>query len=526
MTLANDASVYPNNRTDTIQDSHKNHDAQSERQTAPQAVRPRNISNLLHLWESKGGPEDVLSVPQASMAASVRNNPSEAKERPLRKVNAPRMAFTTAEAHVTRSPNHSPQPINTMLSRSSTLLNVELAMKPQQYATIASLPDRNPGTISMKSVENAELGNGAKGSARLDEPPTAARFLEAQYDPDREIASFPPTDEGSRDRGTRLEGGIRAGYSSSDDVNTLSRRGRSMSRQGRFAGSSAARHGDNIQPLTERRSGLRDRQAYHTNTSMPRDTPQTRGNHQLSTSTSSTAALARSPSPLMLGHHHTCLVPGSFYRRATGVVSNSAGTCLSSPSARKWRWWKTPQDDVHVDPASKQEGAEQEHPHDPLNHTNSTSSSQYYSYEQSKLGNAELHDVSPIARIAGTREQGYHKPTPRGALVFLDAATQTETVEQIRTTSTSEWTDSQSIARRTRRRVCSRILRPVRLERRLRHPAAGRIQVIVTLDGATDRLADARYSTKGRCGSAEGTGIEAGPKSSNPSWQCLGCKEL
>lgn len=550
MTLANDASMYPDDRNDTIKDSQKNHDAQRERQNAPEAVRLRKISNLLHLWESKGGPEDVLSAPKTSMAALSRNDPSEAKEPPLRKDNGPRMVFATAEAHVARSLTHSPQPIKTMLSRSSTLLNVELATKSQQYATLSSSFDRNPRTDLMKSIENAELGNGVKESdvrpvkdanrklafkdwlrtpARLDKPPTAASGMcspEAQNDPDRQIASFHPTEENLQDREMRLEGGIRAGYSSSNDVNTISRRGRSMSRQGRFTGSSAARPDDNVQPLPERRSGSGDGPAYHTDTSQPRDTPRTRDNLQLSTSTSSTAAPAGTPSPLLPGYHCTRLAHGPSYRRATGSVSNSAGTCPASPSAREWRWWKPAKGHVHVDLASKQESAEQEHPHDPLKHTNSTSSLEYYSYEQSKLGSAELHDVSSIAQIAGTREHGYHKPTPRGALGFLDAATQTETVEQIRTSSTSGWTDSQSIARRTRRRVYSRVSRPVRLERRLRRPAARRIQVIVTLDGATDWLADPRYSTKGRCGSAGSTGIEAGPNSRNPSGECLGCKEL
>ncbi|KAL8921300.1 MAG: hypothetical protein Q9208_005773 [Pyrenodesmia sp. 3 TL-2023] len=538
MTLATDASIFPDDRTSTIQHSSKNHDAQSERQAAPKAVRTQNISNLLHMWESRGGSEDLLGAPQTLMAASFPNDPSEAEEPPLRKDDSPRMALTTVEAHVAQSPTQFPQPINTMLSHSRTLLNVEQARESQRYATQSSSSGRYSRTHSMKSVENTELGNGAKKSdvrpvedadrklafkdsvrthANLDEPPTAAsgmRSAGAQNDSDKRIASLYPTDQGSQARDVRLEGGIRAGYSSSDGVNTISRRGRSIVRQGRFAGSSAGRLDDKVQPLHEQRSGSRDWQAYRTNTSRSRDTPRW-DNHELSTSTTSS---------LLPGHHRTRLAHGTFYGGATGFVSNSAGTCPASPSARDRRWWKPAQSEVHVDPASKRGSAEQEHPHGALKHTDSTSSLGYYSYEQSKLGSAELHGASPIARIAGTREHGDHKPTPRAALGFLDAATQTEAADHIRTASASVWTDSESIARRTRRNVYSRVSRPVRLERRLRRPATRRIQVIVTLDGATDWLADARYSTKGRCGSAGGTGIEASTNSGNPSGEYPCCK--
>ncbi|KAI4178508.1 MAG: hypothetical protein LQ346_007422 [Caloplaca aetnensis] len=510
MTLATNASIFAHDTTNALQDCRNSHDEQNEHQAAPKAVRPRNISKLLDLWESKGGTEDIFRASQNLLAASSCHDPSLAKEQPLRKDNAPEMAVTSPEAHVTRSNTHAPQPLNGL----STFIDVELAEKTQKRATLLRSADRNPRATAIKFAEHVEQGNGGtepddcpvkdpygnlafedllKYRSRSDRPPTAASgigFQEAKNDPDRQIFSFHPTDESSQPRGIRLKGRIPAVYSSPDDVDTVSRRGRSMSRRG----SSTVTPDQNVQSSPERRIISQDKHAYLTDVSKSRDTPRIRDIRQLPTPTSSNAVSARSPSPLLPGSHRTRLAHGPFYRRPTEFRFHSAGTCPASPSARG-RGWEPTQSDVYVDPASEKESVVQGQPPDPLKHTGPASSSVYYSFEQSKLSSAELHHVSPTARIAETREHGYHEPTPREALSFLDAATQTGTVEQIHTASPLGWTDSESMTRGRRRHVRSGVSKPVRFERKLRRPAARTIQVIVTLtlNGATDCLADARY---------------------------------
>ncbi|KAL8903893.1 MAG: hypothetical protein Q9207_003635 [Kuettlingeria erythrocarpa] len=505
MTLATNASIFAHGTTVAFQNSQNSHDEQNEHQTAPKAVRPRNISKLLDLWESKGGTEDIFRASQNQMAASSCHEPPLAKELPLHKDNAPKMAVTSPEARVTRSSTHAPQPLNTMLSCSSTFIDVELAEKPQKRATLLRSADRNPRATATKFTEHVKLGNGGtepgacpvqnpdgnlvfedlvKNRSRSDQPPTAASGIgiqEAKNEPDRQIFSFHPTDECSEARGIGLEGRIPAGYSSSDDIDTVSRRGRSMSHRR----SSTVRPDQDV--ISE------DKHAYFTDVSTSRDTPRTRDNRQLPKPTSSNAVSARSSSPLLPGSRRTRVAHGPFYRHPTEFGSYSARTCPASPSAREWRGWEPTQSDVQVDPANKNECVRQGQPSDPFKHTDPASSSEYYSFDQSKLSSTELHHVSPIARIAETSEHGYHEPTPREASSFLDAATQTGTEEQIHTANPLGWTDSESMTRRRRRRVRSGVSRPVRLGRRLRRPAARTIQVVVTLDRATDYLADARY---------------------------------
>ncbi|KAL8902107.1 MAG: hypothetical protein Q9192_000174 [Flavoplaca navasiana] len=82
-----------------------------------------------------------------------------------------------------------------------------------------------------------------------------------------------------------------------------------------------------------------------------------------------------------------------------------------------------------------------------------------------------------------------------------DAATQTDSLNEHDLEETSSlWFDSESVAERQGLRLShQRRSKPVRLERRLgRRPGIRKVQVIVSLDGATDLMMDARLKRKPR----------------------------
>ncbi|KAL9587116.1 MAG: hypothetical protein Q9212_000483 [Teloschistes hypoglaucus] len=115
-----------------------------------------------------------------------------------------------------------------------------------------------------------------------------------------------------------------------------------------------------------------------------------------------------------------------------------------------------------------------------------TSSAEYYS-----LGStgSRSRQASPNGNLK-TLEQGMTEPS------MVDAATQTESMDHSWEETTSQRSENASGARHDRQGVFHRVSRPIRLERKLRRPTMRKVQVIVSLDGATDRALNARLVPK------------------------------
>lgn len=126
-----------------------------------------------------------------------------------------------------------------------------------------------------------------------------------------------------------------------------------------------------------------------------------------------------------------------------------------------------------------------------------SSSSKYYSMESVRDTDAERHGSLGSSNRGSDRESIIQSD-------ILDAAIQIDAAEPGVEETVSEWSGSGSIAGRPGRGVPYRVSRPVRLERRLRRStprAVRKVQVIVSLDGATDLAMDAELGAKGESGS-------------------------
>ncbi|KAL8631503.1 hypothetical protein Q9189_002721 [Teloschistes chrysophthalmus] len=115
-----------------------------------------------------------------------------------------------------------------------------------------------------------------------------------------------------------------------------------------------------------------------------------------------------------------------------------------------------------------------------------TSSSEYNS-----LGStgSRRRQASPNGNLK-TLEQGVTEPS------MVDAATQTASMDHNWEETTSQRSENAPGARHNRQGVFHRVSRPIRLERKLRRPTMRKVQVIVSLDGATDLAMNARLVPK------------------------------
>ncbi|KAL9590603.1 MAG: hypothetical protein Q9203_000590 [Teloschistes exilis] len=115
-----------------------------------------------------------------------------------------------------------------------------------------------------------------------------------------------------------------------------------------------------------------------------------------------------------------------------------------------------------------------------------TSSSEYYSF--GSTGSRSRQDFAN--GNLKTLERGITEPS------MVDAATQTESMGQNWEETTSQRSENASRPRHNRQGVFHRVPRPIRLERKLRRLSMRKVQVIVSLDGATDLAMNARLVPK------------------------------
>ncbi|KAL8660963.1 MAG: hypothetical protein Q9202_006033 [Teloschistes flavicans] len=113
-------------------------------------------------------------------------------------------------------------------------------------------------------------------------------------------------------------------------------------------------------------------------------------------------------------------------------------------------------------------------------------SSEYYSLGSTGV---ESRQASPYGDPK-TTEQGMKEPT------MIDAATQTEMMAHEWNETTSQWSEDASGARHKRQGVFHRVPTAIRFERKPRRPTMRKVQVIVSLDGATDLAMNARLVPK------------------------------
>lgn len=125
-------------------------------------------------------------------------------------------------------------------------------------------------------------------------------------------------------------------------------------------------------------------------------------------------------------------------------------------------------------------------------HTVSTSSSEYHSMDQAKPASGDSQEGSPATRNAKASERDMQGSAALESSGVLDAATQTDTLNGDAEKTGSGWSDRESIAWHRETMTSHQVSRPVGLERRLRRPAVRKVQVIISLDGATDYVTDAR----------------------------------
>ncbi|KAI4139417.1 MAG: hypothetical protein L6R39_006296 [Caloplaca ligustica] len=523
LSLAIDTSPYTRH---VLRGKQQSYDVPSQRLAAPAAVRSRRATNLVHLWESKAIKKDALSPLQPRWPVSHRIYRPVAEQQPADVVDLHRTVSPNPPnppgMHATAADTSSLQHVEATYSCASTPFPQAIVQQNGIFKNPAGLlkyiSHHNGGATTPPASDATDLDKGARSAADSEpEPEDSNPASDVQSDqrltPDESCivaGGTPPsglrrdiqepssgsqaTDNNSRSRQSWLQEGLRAESPRPDKSDKSPHRGRSMTQRQRHAGSLTNMPEGPIETLAER-----GRSSGDTRASEPHDTLRMQDTNQASTAADSTVASARSlspPSNRQSSEAHARLAHGAFYRRVTECLSNSAYTFSLSPPAQEWRWWKSGRERSDAGNAIKSA----ERMRDPSMHTTSSSSSQYYSFEQSKPGSTAHDAGSPTVQIAGTFEQKSQGSTALEASGMLDAATQTETVHHVPAGTRSGWSDSGSIARDRRRRTYHWVLRPVHLKRRLRRRAVREIEVMVSLDGATNFVVNARFTSNGRNG--------------------------
>ncbi|KAL8835247.1 MAG: hypothetical protein Q9205_002652 [Flavoplaca limonia] len=202
------------------------------------------------------------------------------------------------------------------------------------------------------------------------------------------------------------------------------------------------------------------------------------------------------------------------------TYSNSVKPCpsktLSTPSTHSTLVSSTPRRGWATESriprwSDHQKGARR--PRRPSLNETSTTASEYHSLDSTGLPEPILNVQPQITPTGNEMASAIGRPvrmfqyddnrfsgTP-GLLGTHDAATQTDSLNEHDLEDTSSlWSESESVAERQGHRLShQRRSKPVRLERRLgRRPGIRKVQVIVSLDGATDLMMDARLKRKPR----------------------------
>lgn len=526
MSLAIDAFPYTENVLQGRQQDH------NKPHSAPRASRAPRVTNLLRLWESKAERYESIRAPRSEYAVSLEDSElfaeqlvvGQADSRPAASISKEALAksYDTRLCQQMKSVRTTPKTPSTDTSGRQTSFSEKrstpLGAYVGQWRGNTAVSRVSGGTeftwdhklatdFDQETCDSILMPLDSHGVLTTrDASHAVARDIpweEARNGNDKHLSGSEATDEDSEARKNWLLRGLRTESSSSDDAHPNSRRGRSMTRRETHIESRTDRPNHVTWPLAERREGSAKAHSYSSGAVETEDIPRIIDVRQLSRSADTNMASARSLSPPFHGQspdHCTRLAHETFYRRATEFLSNSACTVSASPLAQEWQLWKPEAKRAERGRTVGSMGKVQDLP----SHTTSTSSSEYYSCEQLKLGSAQSQDGSPTAQIAATPGHGGHDPATLDPSVLLDTVTQTGTVEQIAVETTSGWSDSESIARRRRRPIYPRFPRPVRLERRLRRPVVRKIEVIVSLDGATDLVMDARWRQIGMSGRVQG----------------------
>lgn len=520
MSLATDASPYTK---DISQGSQQNRDAPSQPQAAPTALRPRKVMNLLHQWEDKAGKYDAVNALHPRRAASPRNRSFVAEQPPVNEAYACKTAATQKEVQVPCPKTSAQERVGTSLPRSNILRKEKMEQQPGPFENKAlpfAMSNTNnvakyerSGTVhacSRQSTSHPDKSTAESTCALLEAyevilPPdkshtiaSSVSFSQARHEANEPSSDPEPIYKDRRSLENQLIEGTIACSPNLDAAVGFSRRGRSMIRQGRHAGNLTDRPDGGIQTPAERRRVLEETYPQSTSLLGPHNTPRTRGVRQRSPSANSKVPSTRSPSSLFHGQtpdHRTRLAHEAFYCRPTELPSNSAYTFSGSPPTQSWQG---------LDFGRNRSGSAIAIRSAAKAHTTSNPSSEYYSFEQSKPGSAEYHEESSNSRATEAPLYRTEDLAALGTSCVLDAATQTDTVEHLPAETTSGWSDSESMAPRRERRAYHRVPTSARLKRRPGRPTVRKVQVIVSLDGATDLVMDARVRRHGNGGAQSG----------------------
>ncbi|KAL9006459.1 MAG: hypothetical protein Q9188_000767 [Gyalolechia gomerana] len=200
------------------------------------------------------------------------------------------------------------------------------------------------------------------------------------------------------------------------------------------------------------------------------------------------SSCSRSPEvPLVSRNEFPC--------RASSALTSSTPSSLLDLSVHRLKGWRGIES---RSPFAAKRARHAQQAVDVSVHTTSpttTSSSEYFSIDDSKPGSEDSREDGPIAESTKAPEQAIHDSVALNMSSVMDAATQTNTVERDAGKSTSGWSDNDSVGWHRRVHPRQRISRCVRLERRLKRPTVHKVQVIVSLDGATAMEAQLGRST-------------------------------
>ncbi|KAL8722914.1 MAG: hypothetical protein Q9225_000684 [Loekoesia sp. 1 TL-2023] len=516
MSLASNLSWY---NTNILQNGRHEHVARAESPASSSAFNSPRITNLLHLWESKGQTHRALYSPQLSYNASLRPSPA-LVERPLKGHQNSNRTDPTPEATEAPIPASFPlQHINSLVSRSSGSQADTTGRQSKISENCTSFDvfpaqARNSATTSYRDVvkdsddsgstvdPDYQSGISTLASTRSKEDLTShaiARSVPLKVAIHgtgwQRNASHSPHDDLELKKHQPVKGMIRDSPSS-DDRQKTSHRGRSKTRRGRHPESSVEQSGQRTKPLVRRMETSDGIYPRSLDASEARDTKGTSGVRCISTSPTSRC---RSPDPrgwLLYASNipKSAALPthpqSELSRRSTSESSSSIPTTPSDLPVfqrQPLRGWQHAKKCNLPPQQNKAQGTVNQ-----SMHTVSTSSSVYYSMDQAKPASGDSQEGSLTTRNAKASDRNRQDSATLESSGVLDAATQTDTLDRDAERTGWGWSGNESIAWHGERMTYDQVSRPVGLERRLRRPAVRKVQVIISLDGAADYVMDAR----------------------------------
>ena len=526
MSLASNSSRYT-----AMIPRHREHGyaSGSRMQADSDASGSPRVTTLLHLWESKGRTQPAPKASRIELFASTEDLTS-FMPRPSQDHRSPyRMNVLPEVRKPSLSSNSMPQHGRSLASQSSNLQADVCGQDPiiLRHMEINANADgehaKHGGGTCIANNGTANIQDNLTIDTRHqlhEQPPALINMKEKSNSSDVLYASarslpFQLTRSGtawqesgphnlsvtSKLEGNQLERRITTQPSSSDDHVNASYRGRSKTRRGTRAGSPPRRPDWEIEPLI--RPSESSDNASPQNTEMLENIERgTSGAHRSPVEARMALAESRSPEALCGPRQLAGDVTASASRlirlrdtlpRCSASWSSASirSTSSDTPIHRR-RLLKGRQCEESRSSAAMEQAATAHGTIDPSMHTTSTSSSEYYSMDQSKPANGgeqterwAWEDASAQRRI---KQDKVAPKMPSG----VDAATQTDIVDQNAGETVSRSSDKDSIAQQGRQQIYHRVSRPIRLERRLRRPTVRKVQVIISLDGATDLVVDAK----------------------------------